>query len=105
MDKSTLFDLVCKGCGGVTFLEVIEPPNSTHHARRNCQDCHRFHSWVAKQRQEISVTRLLQDSSLQSWERSFLKMLSLKRNWSKHEQGLLHEISDRATAGIPDRKG
>jgi hypothetical protein len=99
MPNSTLFEDFCRSCGSLNTVELLEPPNSTHYARLSCSDCQAFIKWVGKPRIfEVSVTKLLQNPTLQTWEQRFLKTL-IYRNPTEAEQIAIRAIEERVKTG------
>ena len=80
MSNSTpLFNDFCPSCGSLNTIEALEPPNSVHFGRLNCNDCKRFIRWLPKPKIfQVCITKLLQNSTLQPWERQFLKTVVLR---------------------------
>ncbi len=98
MINPTLFEEFCRSCGSLNTVQLLEPPNSTHYSRLNCGDCQAFVKWIAKPRIfEVSVTKLLQNTTLQTWERQFLKALAL-RTPTNAEEIAIRAIEERINA-------
>lgn len=95
LNNSTLFDDFCPRCGSLNLAEIPESLNSIYHGQLRCGDCQIFIKWIHKSKIfEVSITRLLQNPMLESWERKFLKAITL-RNPTTAEEIVIRAIEER----------
>jgi hypothetical protein len=79
MLNRTLFEDFCRSCGSCNTVELPEAPNNTHRGRLTCGDCQAFIKWLPKPKiSEVCIIRLLQNPTLQVWEKRFLKTVILR---------------------------
>lgn len=92
----------CAYCQSTKLFETLEPNGSVHYGRVTCGDCGRFLKWLPKPKiPEVSVVRLLHSTTLEVWERKFLKAVAC-RSPSKAELIVIEAIEAKvnpATVG------
>ena len=81
--------------------EVVMEKRGTHYARRVCTDCRKFLGWiphpdnVRKQQKNAEIlTALSKLKDLPSWERQFVRQLSVLKHLSPRQQEKLLQIRD-----------
>lgn len=87
--------LNCPSCSSENLISKLEPLRNIHYGRIQCGDCGRFVKWLPKPKiTDISITKLLQDSHLEEWERKFLKLV-VYRTPTKSEDIVIEAIKLR----------
>ncbi|WP_414589208.1 hypothetical protein [Scytonema sp. PCC 10023] len=79
MPNDTLFVDFCRQCGSTNLAELPEVTNNKYHSRLVCADCKTFLKWIPKAKiLEVSISKILQNPTLEEWERQFLKAVILR---------------------------